>query len=568
MKTNWLIRKHEETEKARMIAEDLNIPRIIIDILMNRGIDDRKEIENLLYPKLENMYDPFLMKDMEKAIFRIKTAIDKKENVMIFGDYDADGITSTALMCNFLSKYGLEPSYYIPNRVEDGYGLSRRGINIAIDRNVDLIITVDCGITGFKEIDYANKNAIDVIITDHHEVMENIPNAKAVLNPHRYDDKYPFKYLAGCGVVLKVIQGYLKSTNQDMYDIEEYIDLVALGTVADVVPLIDENRIITYYGLNSIRKTKNLGLRALCSIAGISMDTLTSFHIGFVLAPRINAVGRMSDANEAVRLFISDDECEVDIIASNLDEENIRRKKIDQEVYEEAINIIENGQLYKNNTIILARENWHEGVIGIVASRIVEKYYKPTIMISLNDGLGKGSGRSIPDFHMYDALTEVGNLLESFGGHKLAAGISIKKENLEAFTSKFEELADDSLADEDRMRSIEVDSEITLEEINDNLEKKLRLLSPFGYGNPMPLFVTRDINVIGYPIMFKNKHLRFSVGTRNESIDCIWFNGGKKHMELIIDDSKKLNVVYYIKRNNFQGKDEIQLQIKDLKAEA
>lgn len=566
MRTQWLVRKHTENDKAEHISQKLNIPRIIIDILMNRGLDDEREIEKLLYPKIEDMYDPFLMKDMEKAVTRIEDAVRKSEKVMIFGDYDADGITSTSLMFGFLKDQGLIADYYIPNRVEDGYGLSRRGINIAVTKGVDLIITVDCGITGFKEIDYANKNGIDVIITDHHEVMENIPNAKAVLNPHRYDDKYPFKYLAGCGVVLKLIQAYMKHNNQNMYDIEKYLDLTALGTVADVVPLIDENRIITYYGLRVMTRTKNLGLRALYTTAGLTPERITSFHIGFVIAPRINAVGRMSDANEAVRLFISEDECEVDIIANNLDEENTKRKKIDQEVFEEAVDIIEKGQLYKNNTIILARENWHEGVIGIVASRIVEKYFKPTIMISLGDDLGKGSGRSIPDFHMYDALNEVGSLLESFGGHKLAAGISIKRENLDKFCSEFEKIADGKLTEEDRIRSIAVDAEIELADIDDNLEKKLRLLAPFGYGNPMPLFVTRDINVLGYPLMFKNKHLRFSIGTRDMSLDCIWFNGGKEHMAIMIDDTKKIDVAYYIKRNNFQGKDEIQLQIKDLKA--
>ena len=565
MKTNWIMKNRPDKERVDEISKKLNVPTIIVDILINRGFDSEDEIKGLLYPKIEDMYDPFLMKDMEKAVIRINQAIERKEKIMIFGDYDVDGITSTALIYNFLVENGLSPDYFIPNRVDDGYGFSKKGINLAIERNIDVIITVDCGITGLKEVDYANKHSIDVIITDHHEVMENIPSAVAILNPNRFDDKYPFKYLAGVGVVLKLIQGFLKYKNKDFLDIKKYIDLVALGTVADVVPLIDENRIITYFGIEAIKVTNNQGLKALCDVSGISKEKLTSFHIGFALAPRINAAGRMSDANEAVRLFISEDECESNIIAHNLNEENIKRKKIDQEVFDETIEIIEKKELYKKNTIILAGENWHEGVIGIVASRLVEKYYKPVIMLSLTDNMGKGSGRSIPDFHMYNALIKTSNLLESFGGHKLAAGITIKRENIEKFISEFEKIAENSLLEDEKIRSIEIDAEIPLNEINDNLEKKLRLLAPFGYGNPMPLLVTKDVNILGYPIIFKNKHLRFTTGYGNHTLDCIWFNAVKKLSSAIIDDKNIVNLAFYIKRNNFQGKDEIQLQIKDIK---
>ncbi len=565
MKTNWIMKNRPDKERVDEISKKLSIPTIIVDILINRGFDSEDEIKRLLYPKIEDMYDPFLMKDMEKAVIRIDQAIERKEKIMIFGDYDVDGITSTALIYNFLVENGLSPDYFIPNRVDDGYGFSKKGINLAIERNIDVIITVDCGITGLKEVDYANKHSIDVIITDHHEVMENIPSAVAILNPNRFDDKYPFKYLAGVGVVLKLIQGFLKYKNKDFLDIKKYIDLVALGTVADVVPLIDENRIITYFGIEAIKVTNNQGLKALCDVSEISREKLTSFHIGFALAPRINAVGRMSDANEAVRLFISEDECESNIIAHNLNEENIKRKKIDQEVFDKTIEIIEKKELYKKNAIILAGENWHEGVIGIVASRLVEKYYKPVIMLSLTDNMGKGSGRSIPDFHMYNALIKTSDLLESFGGHKLAAGITIKRENIEKFINEFEKIAKEALSEEDRIRSIEIDTEITLNEINDNLEKKLRLLAPFGYGNPMPLLVTKDVNILGYPIIFKNKHLRFTTGYGNHTLDCIWFNAVKELSSAIIDDKNIVNLAFYIKRNNFQGKNEIQLQIKDIK---
>ncbi|MDY6786680.1 MAG: single-stranded-DNA-specific exonuclease RecJ [candidate division WOR-3 bacterium] len=565
MYNNWIINKNDQVKKARQLAETLDMPLRIVEILMNRGIEEEDELRKMLYPSIDDMYDPFEMKDMEKGVKRILKAVENHEKVMIFGDYDADGITSTSLMYDFLGEQGIVPEYFIPNRVDDGYGLSRRGLDIAVDKNIDLLITVDCGITGFAEIDYARKQGIDCIVTDHHEVLEKIPNATAVINPHRYDDRYPFKYLAGCGVVLKLIQAYKKMTGGDPADIDKYLDLVALGTVADVVPLIDENRIITYLGLKQFAKTQNLGIRALCDIAGVNRNKIAAFHIGFVLAPRINAVGRMSDASEAVKLFTTEDETETELIARDLDLENRKRRKIDQEVYEEAVELIERDKLYNRNAIILANENWHEGVIGIVASRLVEKYYKPTIMISMADGMGKGSGRSIPDFHMYDALVQVDDLLESFGGHKLAAGISIKSNKLDEFRKKFEELARSGIEEVSKTPTIEIDACLELNEIDDNLEEKLKLLAPFGFGNPRPVFMSSNINVIGYPLMLKDRHMRFVVGNNECSFDSIWFNNGKNMIADLIDPESVIDIAYYIKRNNFQGKNEIQLQVKDIK---
>ncbi len=563
MKTKWLIKEETENPDIAKIADQLQVPEKIIRILFNRGISNIDTIKNFLNPNINNLYNPFLMKGMDKAIERVHRALENNEKIMIFGDYDADGITSTSLLYMFLEKLGNTALYYIPNRIDDGYGLSIRGIEYAIKKHVDLIITVDCGITAINEVEYAKKNGVDVIITDHHEVTEKLPDADAIINPHRNDDNYPFEFLAGCGVVLKFIQAYsLKYLNSDN-EINNYIDIVALGTIADVVPLIDENRIITYYGLQKLTNTENEGIKALCKVADLKTKNMTSFHIGFVLAPRINAIGRMSDAREAVKLFITNSEYEAYNIAHKLNYENRKRQKIDQDVYEEALEIIENEKLYENKTIVIANENWHEGVIGIVASRIAEKYYKPTIMISLYDDIGKGSGRSIPQFHLYDSLKEIEDLLESFGGHKLAAGITIRKNNLEEFKKKFEAIAQKSIK-EDTVKNIEIDSEIHFNEITDDLEESIKLLAPFGYGNPKPVFLTKSISIVGYPVLFKDRHLKFVARNNDKIFDAIWFNNGKEFIADMIKPNAKIDIVYYITRNNYQGRNSIQLQIIDM----
>ncbi len=569
MKTRWLVDANVNRVEAQKIADAVGIPRIIVEILMKRNIVDSEDIRNFVFPEMANMYDPFLLKDIEVAVSRIIRAIERKERVMIFGDYDADGITSTSIMYKFLEEHGLHPYYYIPNRMNDGYGLSSQGIEFAVNNAIDLIITVDCGITGFAEVEYAGKKGIDVIITDHHEVTGGIPKAFAVVNPHRADDDYPFKSLAGCGVVLKVIQALMKSMNEDESKIEKYLDFVALGTIADVVPLTDENRIIIYYGLKKLAQTQNPGIRALCNVADIKLQKMTSYHIGYVLAPRINAIGRMTDASDAVKLFITEEQSVAHSLSVKLNDENRKRQEIDQQVFEEAINMIEADKLYEKNCIIISSENWHEGVIGIVSSRLVEKYYRPVIMITLYDDTGKGSGRSIPNFHLYNALTRVEDLLESFGGHKLAAGISIKRSNLPEFKKRFEKIASEIICTDDMVKNIEIDTEISLNQINEKLEDALKNLAPFGYGNPKPIFVSKEVNVIGYPILFKERHLRFVAEQNGTVFDAIWFNSGKEVAGSMIEkmvDSKNLSVdiVYTISRNEYQGKSEIQLQLKDL----
>lgn len=569
MKTRWLVDTNVNRVEANKIAESVGIPEIIVEILMKRNIVDEDDIRNFVFPQLSNMYDPFLLKDIDLAVSRIMKAIDKKEKVMIFGDYDADGITSTSIMYKFLEQHGLHPYYYIPNRMNDGYGLSSQGIEFAVNNAVDLIITVDCGITGFAEVEYAGKKGIDVIITDHHEVTSELPKAFAVVNPHRPDDPYPFKSLAGCGVVMKLIQALLKRMNENEKEIDKFLDFVALGTIADVVPLVDENRIIIYYGLKKLAESSNPGIKALCSVADIKLHKMTSYHIGYVLAPRINAIGRMTDASDAVKLFITEEQETAHTLSVKLNEENRKRQEIDQQVFEEAVKMIEEDKLYEKNCIIISSENWHEGVIGIVSSRLVEKYYRPVIMITLYDDSGKGSGRSIPNFHLYNALMRVEDILESFGGHKLAAGISIKRANLNEFKKRFEHIASEIICSDDMVKNIEIDAEINLNQINEQLEDALKNLAPFGYGNPKPIFVSKEVNVIGYPILFKDRHLRFVAEQKGKIFDAIWFNSGKEIANRMVEkmvESKNLSVdiVYTVSRNEYQGKSELQLQLKDL----
>ena len=565
MINKWVINDSFDINEVNKIARELKLPISIVEILFKRNLKTVKDINDFLYPSIENLHNPFLMKGMKETTERIIKAIKENQKIMIFGDYDTDGITSTAMLYKFLKSLGNDPIFFIPNRVEDGYGLSLSGIDFGEKNKVNIIITVDCGTTAFHEIDYAKSKNIDVIITDHHEVMNNLPNAVAIINPNRENETYPFKSLAGCGVVFKLIQALASLLNYRGNVIEDFIDFVTLGTIADVVPLLGENRIISHYGLRHIRRTTNPGIRKLIDVSGIDKSKISSFHIGFILAPRINAMGRMSDATNAVKLLITENDERAEEMANELNTKNKMRQEVDLDVFEEAVNIIESQNLQMNSVIILAKENWHEGVIGIVASRIVEKYNKPTIMISISDNIGKGSGRSIQSFHLYEALKSVESQLVSFGGHRLAAGITIKKENIENFKKSMNELALKSLIGRDEGKKIEIDCEISLDEIDFTLEEKIDILSPFGFMNKKPVFASRKLSVVGYPSLLKDKHLRVCFKENQKTFESIWFNNGKELITDIAMPNKLFDVAYFITKNEYAGKNVIQLQIVDMK---
>lgn len=565
MINKWIVADSLDMKEVERMSKILKLPAPIIKILFTRNLKNEKEISEFLNPSIDKLHDPFLMSGMAQTAERIVKAIDSNEKIMIFGDYDADGITSTAMLYKFLHALGSSPIYFIPNRVEDGYGLSLSGIDFATMNKVDLIITVDCGITAFQEIEYAKTKGIDVVITDHHEVMNSIPPAVAVINPNRENETYPFKFLAGCGVVFKLIQAIATMKKYEGDVIEDFIDFVTLGTVADVVPLLGENRVISHYGMKHIVKTSNPGIKKLIEVSGVDKNKITAFHIGFILAPRINAMGRMSNATNAVKLLITDNERTAEDIANELNSKNRMRQEVDQDVFEEAVGMIENQNLQLNSVIILAKENWHEGVIGIVASRIVEKYNKPTIMISISEGIGKGSGRSIPSFHLYDALKSVEGMLISFGGHRLAAGITIKKENIEVFKQAIQRLAIQTSNGESEIRKIDIDCEISLDDIDYELEKMIDLLSPFGFMNSKPVFLSKRLSIVGYPSLLKEKHLRICLKENTKTFESIWFNNGKDLLKDTAMPNKRFDVAYYITKNEYAGRNVIQLQIIDMK---
>lgn len=560
---NWVYKEIENDLDLKDFAERLNTDEYILKILLNRGIEPEK-FEQFLNPDEKNFYDPFLMIGIKESVERIKKAIEKNEKILIYGDYDADGITSTAMLYRFFKMVGLIPYFFIPHRLEEGYGVSKNGIDYALSKNVTLMITVDCGITAFDEIDYARRKGIDVIITDHHEFSDKTPLAYSIINPNRDDETYPFRSLAGCGVVFKLIQALGKCLKVDFSILDNFIDFVTLGTIADVVPLIDENRTIAAIGLQHLKNVKNYGLKCLIEVSDLQKDLINSYHVGFILAPRINAMGRMDNATKAVNLLITDDKKEAEELARELNKKNRLRQEVDQDVFDEAVEMIEKESLHKKKTIVVAKENWHEGVIGIVASRIVEKYNKPTIMISIVDDIGKGSGRSTQNFHLYNALKDLEEVLLSFGGHRLAAGITLKKDRIDEFKRRFEEYAKILCDGKDYERKLDIDCILPMDKIDLDFYEKLEKLEPFGYMNPQPVFLSKNVNVVGYPLMLKDKHLRLCLKQENYSYDAIWFNNGKEMISKLTQPGKHFDVVYNIMKNEYSGKILLQLRIIDI----
>jgi len=562
---NWDIEnKNKKNKDLGLFAKILNTDESIVRILLNRGIDTIEEMKSFLNPNEKDFYDPFLMKGMKETVLRIREAIEKKEKILIFGDYDVDGITSTAMLYKFFQTLGIETYYFIPHRLEEGYGLSINGIDYALSKNVKLIITVDCGTTAYNEIEYAVKKNIDVIVTDHHEFGERIPYAISILNPNSDNETYPFKSLAGCGVTFKLIQALVKFLNLDISVVENFIDFVTLGTIADVVPLVGENRTISFLGLKHLKQVKNFGIRSLISTSGLDFEKLTSYHIGYILAPRINAMGRMDDPLKALQLLLTENQREAENLAYELNSKNRLRQEVDQDVYEEAIEIIEKDNLDKNMTIVVAKENWHEGVIGIVASRLVEKYNKPTIMISIVDDIGKGSGRSTQNFHLYDALKSLENELISFGGHRLAAGITLKKDRIEDFKRKFEEYAIKKIGGAGYQKDLKIDCEIDLDRIDLKFYQEIEKLEPFGFRNPSPVFISRNVNVFGYPIVLKDKHLRIAFKQDTKIFDAIWFNNGKELIPELVKQDKRFDIVFNVVKNCYNEKVVLQLKLIDI----
>ena len=559
MNKKWQLYEINE-EEVEKIENEYEINKLLATILVNRNIKEPKDIRLFLKPTRADFHDPYLIKDMEIAVQRIIKAINNKEKVTIYGDYDVDGITSITVLKSFLSDIGLECKSYIPDRLEEGYGLNKNAIDSILKKGCDLMITVDCGISGNEEIDYANSLGIETIVTDHHEPGDKLPNAIAVIDNKRKDSTYPFRELAGVGVVFKLIQalGIKLGLKEETY--LKYLDIVCLGTISDIVPLVDENRVIAKLGLMLVQQTRNIGLRSIINSSGYKKVDSTT--ISFGVAPRVNACGRMGMAEEALNLFLSKNINEVNELTKRLNEHNSLRQSIEKKIFEEVLKQIEENDLDKHKVIVLGGKNWHHGVIGIVSSKVTEMYFKPSILLSFEeDGIGKGSGRSIPGFDLHEALTKCGQTIEKFGGHSMAIGITLKKDKFEEFKNKFEQIAIDEHI-ERIVPIIKIDAKINLDDINKEMVESLKQLEPFGEANKMPIFLFKNLKIDSIRALSEGKHLKLTLKDNNNIINAIGFNIGKLADEYRIGD--KIDVVGTLEINTFNGVDNLQINIKDI----
>ena len=558
MNKKWQVYQVED-EKVEELEKKYSINKLLATILVNRGITEEVQIEKFLKPKRSDFYDPYGMPDMNIAVERIIKAIENKEKTIIYGDYDVDGITSVTVLKSFLEERGLQVAEYIPNRLEEGYGLNKKAVEYIASQGYTLMITVDCGISAIEEVQYANELGIETIVTDHHEPGNELPNALAVVDAKRKDNTYQFRNLAGVGVVFKLIQALGIKMGLDEKEYLKYLDIVCIGTISDIVPLVDENRVIVKLGLKLVEQTRNLGLRAILQSSGYSK--IDSSTISFGVAPRINACGRMGHQEEALKLFLSKDINEVNELTQKLNEYNRLRQETEKNIYADAIAQIERDGLDNNNTIVVMGKNWHHGVIGIVSSKITEIYFKPSILLCEEEDNGKGSGRSIPGFDLYEALTECKESIDKFGGHSMAVGINVKKDKFEEFKQKLEQIAKEKHIEE-IVPILKIDAQISLDEINKDMVDSLKELEPFGEENKTPLFAFKNLKIDSIRALSEGKHLKLTLKDNKNIVNAIGFNLGELANDYKIGD--KVDVVGNLEINSFNGVDNIQINIKDL----
>ena len=589
---NWLIKSIDSQEyaiKTTEIADELGIHPVVAKLLYNRGYTDVSSAKAFVYMESEMLLDPFKMKDLEKGIDGVRCAIERGDKITVYGDYDVDGVTSVCTLYLYLKSLGANVDYYIPNRAGEGYGVSVQAIDAIKENGTKLIITVDTGTTAVEEVEYAKSIGIDFIITDHHECRSDLPSAIAVINPHRPDCEYPFKELAGVGVVFKFISGYEERVvGRSRVDAAKrifslYADLVAIGTIADVMPIKEENRIIVSYGLAMIENTERVGLAALIEAASAKNDAqravqrkkkakITSGYIGYTIAPRINAAGRIKAATLAVELFLSEDKARAKEIAEELCRTNKERQAEENKIMQEAYEKIEKYDIENNPVIVLDADNWHHGVIGIVASRITEKYTRPAILVSFEgneseipsaDDVGKGSGRSIKGMNLVDALCHCQDHLVKFGGHELAAGLSVTRGELDNFRRLINEYALANLTEKDMIQTVEADCELNFADVNLALAKSIQLLEPYGVSNPIPCFVLRGVTVNDINGISEGKHSRISLGNGKYTISAMYFSNSPESLGIYIGD--KVDVLFNIDVNEWAGRESTQVIIRDLK---
>lgn len=540
------------------LTKELGISKIVAQVLINRGLESIDEAGRFLNPNPSQFLDPYSFSDMDKAVSLVRKACEKKEGVMVFGDYDADGLTALTLLKEALKRIGLEAAHYIPHRIREGYGLTKNILQLAKQKNIKLLITVDCGISSYEEIEELSRNDIKTIITDHHEPSsQRLPPAHSILNPKIKDSGYKYRDLAGVGVAYKLAQALCGTKRL------EDLDLVTLGTIADSAPLIGENRVIVKEGLPRLSQTKRLGIRALIDNAGIKNKKFTSTYVSFILGPRINASGRLDSAEASLKLLMSQTQEEASELARILEAHNRERQRVEGKILEEAADLIAKEINFKEHkVIVLAKEGWHQGVLGIVASKLADRFYRPAIIISLSGALCKGSARSIKNFHLFDALVECREFLSSFGGHAHAAGIVIDKDNIEDFKNTLNRIAENKMSVEHLLPSLDIDMQLGLADIDERMVLELERLEPFGEGNPQPLFYTKDLALKGEPCVLSRDTLKFWVSDGKNTYQAIGFGMGCFKDSLKSSDG--FDLVYSPKIDSWQGDESVLLEAKDI----
>jgi len=558
----WSIKPLPDEHLIQELSNAINTNPIVSALLIQRGITNFEEAKAFFRPSLTELHDPFLMKDMELAVTTLISAIDSNEKILIYGDYDVDGTTSVALVYKFLSNYHKKLAYYIPDRYEEGYGVSMQGVEWASENGFGLIISLDCGIKGHKPIARAKELGMDFIVCDHHTPGDILPNANAILDPKQMDCGYPFKELSGCGVGFKLMQAIASRKSWDKELLFENLDLLAVSIAADIVPMVAENRTLSFYGLKKLNEDPSIGLKALMEIGGLT-PPLNIGNVVFGIAPRINASGRIGHANEAVSVLISNDMTEANRIASLINTKNQIRRDTQEQITNEALAMLEGNPIFKQRkSTVLFSAGWHKGVIGIVASKCVDEYYKPTIVLTESNGFVTGSARSVSGFDVHEAIVQSGEWLEQFGGHKYAAGLSLKRENLEPFIMAFEEAVVSTITSEQETRTIKIDAEITLDLITYKFLNLVNQMAPFGPGNLQPVFVVKGVKIQKASLL-KELHLKLNVEQNGAVFDGIGFN-----MPHLFNDELAgniIDIVFNIDENNFRGIKSIQLKIKDIK---
>ncbi len=564
MQKRWICSPSPKNAIIEELSQAIRVNHTLSSILIQRGISTFDQAKHFFRPSLDQLHDPFMMKNMKEAVDRLQKAIDKKEKIIVYGDYDVDGTSSVALIYSFLKSIYSSIDFYIPDRQVEGYGVSLQGIEWASQQGCSLLITVDCGIKDFSAIQYASSLGIESIICDHHIPTGDLPPAIAILNPKQPTCPYPYKELSGCGVAFKLLSAFCQENKLEPNSLYKLLDLVAVSIASDIVPITGENRLLMYHGLNALNTAPSLGLSALMAIAGLHSPIDVS-DIVFGIAPRINAAGRLGHASQAVQLLLAQTESEASVLAKKLHEQNAVRRTYDLQMTQEALALIENNKEKKEaKSTVLFKEDWHKGVIGIVASRCVEKYYRPTIILTASNEKAVGSARSVDGFDIHEAITACSDLLEKYGGHQYAAGLTLPIDRVDDFSKRFEEVVSNTIAEEQLIPLIEVDLLIQLKLINSKFYTILQQMAPFGPGNKRPVFVAEDVFCVSPPIVLKQEHLKLRVKQDDSyTFDAIGFGLG--HYITVLQSGKPFDICFTIQENTFNGNTSLQLSIKDIR---